>query len=307
MKITVVGAGAMGSLFGALLTESGHDVWLCDIRQDFIDALTHNGLTVESDAQTRVVKLNAAVDPRQIGASDLVLIFVKSIHTEAAARTAALLAGRRGLVMTLQNGMGNAEAIAEQVNPERIIVGTTAHGATLLRPAVIRHAGKGPTTLGMWAGGKRQLPIARQIAARLTRAEIQSTAVEDVRPVIWDKLMINVGINAITALTGIKNGQMLDLEETRQLSRTAVEEAAAVAKAWGVEIRQDPAAHVLEVARATSANRSSMGQDVDHRRPSEIAAINGFVVREADRLKLNAPVNRTLTVLMQTLEAHYRK
>jgi 2-dehydropantoate 2-reductase len=305
MKIAVVGAGAMGSLFGALLAESGNEVWLCDIRQDLIDAVRQKGLTIESEGQTRVVKLNAAVDPRQIGGSDLGLIFVKSIHTASAAHTAAHLVGRNGLVMTLQNGMGNAETVAEHFNPHRIIVGTTAYGATMLGPAAIRHAGTGPTTLGMWAGGQKELQIARQIAALLTQAGIRSAAVADVRPVIWDKLMVNVGINAITALTGIKNGQILDLEGTRWLIRIAVEEAAAVAKALGVEIRKDPAAHVLEVARATSANRSSMGQDVDCRRPTEIAAINGFVVREADRLGLNAPVNRTLTALMQTLEAHY--
>ena len=306
MKIAVVGAGAMGSLFGALLAESGNEVWLCDIREDHLNAIKQNGLLLEYESKTRVVKLNAAMSPQQIGESDLVLIFVKSIHTESAAQTASLLAGRNGLVMTLQNGMGNADKITEHFKPNRIIVGTTAHGATMLGPATIHHAGKGPTTLGMWTGGKKEFQIAQQTAALLSRAGIESTAVEDVRPVIWDKLIVNVGINAITALTGIKNGQILNLEWTRELSRAAVEEAAAVAKAQGIEIREDPAAHVFQVAQATSANRSSMGQDVDHRRPTEIAAINGFVVREADRLNLTAPVNRTLAALVQTMEAHYR-
>ena len=307
MKIAVVGAGAMGSLFGALLAESGNEVWLCDIRKDHIDAVRQNGLMLEYEAQTRRVKINAAVDPQQIGESDLVLIFVKSIHTESAAQTAALLAGRNGLVLTLQNGMGNADTIAAHFAANRIIVGTTAHGATMLGPASIRHAGKGPTTLGIWVGGKKEFQIAQNTAALFTRAGIESTAVEDIRPVIWDKLIVNAGINAITALTGIKNGQILDLECTRQLSRAAVEEAAAVAGAQGVEIRKDPAAHAFAVARATSANRSSMGQDVDHGRGTEIAAINGFVVREADRMGIAAPVNRTLAALVRTVEAHYRR
>jgi 2-dehydropantoate 2-reductase len=138
----------------------------------------------------------------------------------------------------------------------------------------------------------------------LTRAGIESSAVEDIRPAIWDKLIVNVEINAITALTEIKNGEFLDLDCTRELSRSAVEEAAAVAKAQRIGIRKDPAAHVFQVAQATSANRSSMGQDADQRRPTEIAAINGFVVREADRMGLAVPVNRTLTALVQTLEAH---
>jgi 2-dehydropantoate 2-reductase len=305
MKIAVIGAGAMGSLFGALLAEGGHKVWLCDIWQDHINALKQNGLKIEREGETRTVRLNAASDPRQIGESELVLIFVKSTQTQSAAQSAALLADRNGWVMTLQNGMGNAEIIAEHTPSNRVLAGTTSHGATMLKAGSIRHAGAGPTTVGMWAGGAKEFQIARQIADQFTQAGIETAAVEAVRPVIWDKLLVNVGINAITALTGIKNGQILDLESTREISRVAVEEAAAVAQAQGIEIRKDPVAHVFQVAAATAANRSSMGQDVDHRRPSEIKAINGFVVREAGRMGLTAPVNQTLSALVETMEAHY--
>ncbi len=305
MKIAVIGAGAMGSLFGALLAEGGHEVWLCDIRQDHIKALKQSGLKIEWEGKTRIVRLNATSDLRQIGASELVLIFVKSTQTKSAAESAALLADRNGWVLTLQNGMGNAETIAEHISPNRILAGTTAHGATMLDAGSIRHAGAGPTTVGMWVGGGKEFQIARQIADVFTQAAIESAAVEAVRPVIWDKLLVNVGINAITALTGIKNGQILDLESTRELSRAAVEEAASVAKAQGIEIRKDPADHVFQVAAATAANRSSMGQDVDHRRPTEIKAINGFVVREAEGMGIAAPVNQALTALVETMEAHY--
>ena len=307
MKIAVVGAGAMGSLFGALLAEGGHEIWLCDIWQDHIKALKQSGLKIEWKGETRNVRLNATGDPRQIGESELVLIFVKSTQTKSAAESAALLAGQNGWVMTLQNGMGNAETIAEYTSSNRILAGTTAHGATMLEAGSIRHAGAGPTTVGMWAGGEKEFQIAQQNAVQFTQAGIETAAVEDIRPVIWDKLLVNVGINAITALTGIKNGQILDLELTRELSRAAVEEAASVAQAQGIEIRKDPAAHVFQVAAATAANRSSMGQDVDHRRQTEIRAINGFVVREADRMGLAAPVNRALTALVETMEAHYNQ
>lgn len=305
MKIAIVGAGAMGSLFGALLAEGGHEVWLCDVWQEHIDAVSQNGVTIELDGKTRRVKLKATTDASQIGEAELVLIFVKATQTEAAAQTAAQLTGSKGLVITLQNGMGNAEAIAQTITPDRILVGTTAHGSTMLKAGSIRHAGAGPTTVGMWAGGKKKFQIARKIADQFTQAGIESAAVEAVRPVIWDKLLANVGINAITALTAIKNGQILDLEVTQELSRVAVEEAAAVARAQGIEIRKDPAAHVFQVAAATATNRSSMGQDVDERRPTEIKAINGYVVREAQRLGIEAPINRTLTALVRTMEAHY--
>ena len=307
MKIAIVGAGAMGSLFGALLAEGGHEVWLYDVWQDHINALKQNGLKIEREGETRNVRLNAASDPRQIGESELVLIFVKSTQTRSAAESAAFLADRNGWVMTLQNGMGNAEIIAEYTPSNRILAGTTAHGATMLKAGSIRHAGAGPTTVGMWAEGEKEFQIARQIADQFTQAGIESAAVEAVRPVIWDKLLVNVGINAITALTGIKNGELLDLEATRELSRVAVEEAAAVARAQGIEVRKDPDAHVFAVAAATAANRSSMGQDVDQRRQTEIKAINGFVVREAKSMGITAPVNQALTALVETMEAHYRE
>ena len=307
MKIAIVGAGAMGSLFGALLAEGDHAVWLYDVWQDHIDAVNQTGLTIEFEGKTRRVSLKAVTDPGLIGEAELVLIFVKATQTEAAAQTAAQLAGPKGLVMTLQNGMGNAESIAQHISSDRIIVGTTAHGATLLAAGSIRHAGVGQTTVGMWAGSETEFQIVRHIADQFTQAGIETSAVKDVRPVIWGKLLVNIGINAITALTGIKNGQILDLEVTRELSRAAVEEAAEVAQAQGIEIRKDADDHVFEVAAATAANRSSMGQDVDHRRPTEIMAINGFVVREAERAGIDVPVNKTLTVLVETLQAHYAK
>ena len=306
MKIAIVGAGAMGSLFGTLLAEGGHAVWLFDVWQEHIGAVNQNGVTLEFDGRTRRVRLKATTDPLQIGEAELVLVFVKATQTKSAAKTAARLAGSKGLVMTLQNGMGNAERIAHIITPHRILVGTTAHGATMLEAGLIRHAGVGPTTVGMWADGEKEFQNARQIADQFTQVGIETTVVKDVRPVIWDKLLVNVGINAITALTGIKNGQILDLELTRELSRAAIEEAASVAQARGIQMRKDPATHVFQVAAATAANRSSMGQDVDHGRPTEIEAINGFVVREAESLGISAPVNRTLTALVQTMEAHYK-
>jgi 2-dehydropantoate 2-reductase len=306
MKIAIVGAGAMGSLFGALLAEAGAEVWLHDIWREHVEAINQNGLKIERDGKTRRVSVKAAWDPQQIGRVDLTIIFVKSTQTAQAAETASRLIGSEGHVLTLQNGMGNADVIAERVAAKRILAGTTAHGATMLGPGSIRHAGVGATVIGIWAGGELGLKRARQFADYFTRAGIETDAVEDVRGVIWDKLLVNVGINAITALTGIKNGEILDLETTRELSRMAVEEAQAVANAQGIKTRDDAVEHVLKVSKATALNRSSMGQDVDHKRQTEIGAINGFIVREAARLGLKAPVNRTLTALIETLQHHYQ-
>ena len=306
MKVAVIGAGAMGSLFGAMLAEADNEVWLYDIWEEHVQTIKQDGLSIEREGKTRTVSLNATIDPAQIGQAELTIIFVKSTQTQSAAKTAQQIAGSEGAVMTLQNGMGNADVIAEFIDPDRILAGTTSHGATLLGAGHIRHAGMGATTIGTWATHEQGRQRADQMADFFNQAAIETESVDDVRSVVWNKLMINIGINAITALSGIKNGQVLDQEATRELSRTAVEEAMAVARAQQVKIKEDAVAIVLKVAEATAANRSSMGQDVDNKRQTEIAAINGFIVREADRLGLDVPVNRTLTALIQTLENHYK-
>ena len=304
MKIAVIGAGAMGSLFGALLAESGEDVRLYDIWEEHVKAINEKGLDIELNGRTRSVSVNATTDKRQIWKTDLAIIFVKSTQTGDAARTASELMGNNGFVLTLQNGMGNADIIGEVIGPGRIIAGTTSHGATMLGPGSIRHAGTGPTVIGMWSG--IQKAGIQKIADAFNKAGIITETVDDVRNVIWAKLLVNVGINAITALTGIKNGRILDLAATKELSRAAVKEAMEVARAQGVKVADNTVEHVFQVAEATSANRSSMGQDVDKKRQTEISTINGAVVKEAQKLGINVPVNQTLTALVETLQAHYK-
>jgi len=303
MKIAVIGAGAMGSLFGALLAESGVSVRLYDIWAEHVKAINEKGLGIELDGKTRSVSLNATTDKGQIGKADLAIIFVKSTQTGDAARVASELVSDTGFVLTLQNGMGNADIIAEVIDPGMIIAGTTSHGATMLGPGLIRHAGTGPTVIGMWSGNEKA--GIQKIADVFNKAGIITETADDIRSVVWKKLIINVGINAITALTGIKNGMILDLSATKALVRTAVEEAMEVARTRGVKMPDDMVEHVFQVAEATRANRSSMGQDVDNKRQTEINAINGAVVREARKLGINVPVNQTLTTLIETLQAHY--
>ncbi len=303
MNITVIGAGAMGSLFGALLAEAGERVTLLDIRRDHVDVVNSDGLSIEKAGVQRIVRIQATTDPDRIGPADLSIVFVKSTHTARAAETAARLSAKTGLVLTLQNGMGNADILAETLAPSQVIAGTTSHGATFLRPGAIRHAGSGDTLIGPWEAAG--MAGTQEVAELFRRAHIATGVVADVRRVLWAKLLVNVGINAITALTRITNGQLLDLEGTRQLSREAVQEAMAVAIVQGVAIDEDPVEKVFQVAAATGPNRSSMGQDVDNCRLTEISAINGFIVRLAATAGVPVPVNRTLAALVETLQAHY--
>lgn len=303
MKIAIIGAGAMGCLFGALLKESGADVHLLDIAVDHVAAINRRGLTLEHEGCRRRVTIPATTRSQDIGPVELAIVFVKSTATGAAVKNSLGLLGAQSLVLTLQNGLGNPEIIAEHIPAGRVLAGTTAQGATLLGPGAILHAGTGITRLGFWQ--KNGAGAIEPVLDLMNAAGIETEVVDDVRALVWNKLLINIGINAITALTGIRNGQLPELAVTREISRMAVREAQAVAQSLGIAVMPDAAEHVFAVARATGANRSSMGQDVDARRLTEIGTINGKIVELARRQGLDAPVNFTLTALVETLQTHY--
>ena len=153
MKITVIGAGAMGSLFGALLAESGCEVWLFDVWLEHVMMINEKGLRIEREGKRRAVKLNATAETDRLGKADLIIIFVKSTQTADAAKTAQAIIEPNCPVLTLQNGMGNADIIAKTIGAKCVVAGTTSHGATLLGPGSIRHAGVGPTVIWMWESG----------------------------------------------------------------------------------------------------------------------------------------------------------
>jgi 2-dehydropantoate 2-reductase len=303
MRVAVIGAGAIGSLFGGLLTEAGAEVCLLDVWQEHVDSINERGLSIEREGVARTVRVPATVDLGRVPSVDLIMVLVKTTSTGAAAETARDLSGPESLVLTLQNGLGNAEVIAGSVGPTRVLAGATSHGATVLGPGKIRHAGTGSTIIGMWASGEHHRAV--EIAEFLSEAGIVTRADEDVRSILWDKLLVTAGINAITALTGIRNGGLLECTTTRDLVQAAVEEAVTVARAVGVQVPEDPVGHVVEVIRATAQNRSSMAQDVRHRRQTEIEAINGAVVREAQKLGIEVPVNHALTALVKTVQAGF--
>jgi len=293
----------MGCLFGGLLTEAGENVQLLDVWPEHVRALNENGLSVSRDGEESVVRVQAFTDPAEVQETDLALIFVKHSQTREAAETAVQLLGDKGYILTLQNGMGNAEIIAAVAGSGRVICGTTAQGAMLLRPGRIQHSGVGKTMIGMW--DRERQPVVDEVAGVFSGATIATSGVDNINPVLWSKLFANVGINAITALTNIRNGQLLDLEETRDLVEGVVTEAINVARALQVQVAEDALDTVFAIAEATATNRSSMGQDVDGHRPTEIDAINGYIVRRAEELGVAVPVNQALTRLIKTLQGHY--
>ena len=303
MKTVIMGSGAMGSLFGGFLTLSGEDVCLVDIREDHIHALVSGGLTVEEGGKILTIPVHATTEVASIGKADLILLFVKAYHTEKAVSDALVLQKEDTVFLTLQNGLGNEEAISKRVDPEKVMLGVTNHGATFLGPGHIRHAGWGKTYIGE-LDGKETFRVTK-IAQLFTKARIETEVSSNIQSLVWNKLFINVGINPIAAVTGLKNGGLLDHAETLRLMETLVTEAIAVARKKGIPIEGDPLEKVKAVAEATRENRCSMGQDIDHRRKTEIDAINGAVVREAERLGIAVPYNQMITDLIKVIEKNF--
>jgi 2-dehydropantoate 2-reductase len=304
MKTVIMGAGAMGNLFGGMLAFSGEEVWLVDIRKENVDAINAVGLTVERQGKIQIIGGNATTDVSSIGKADLVLLFVKTYDTEKAVSDALAAQDKNTVFLSLQNGLGNEEAICSKVDRKQVMLGVTGQGATLLGPGHIRHAGWGKTYIGPLDPGMNDR--AAQIAQGFRDAEIDTEVSPDIHELIWDKLLVNVGINALTALTDMKNGELLDYPETLRLMEALVSEAAEVAKKKGIRIAGNPLEQTKSVIEATKANRSSMGQDIDYRRQTEIDAINGAVVREAEKLGLSVPFNRAVTDLVKAIEKRFR-
>jgi len=302
MKISIIGSGAMGSLYGGKLSLAGYDVVLFDVYREHVETVRRDGLVIEDAATggSLVARPVASTEPQAVEGSDVLIVFVKSTATEQVASQFESRVGPRAIAVTLQNGLGNEAIIRRHFGPARTAAGVTSHGATFLGPGRIRHAGKGPTHIAMADGETGKL---RPFAEALRAAGFETHVEKDVASLVWSKLVINVGINALTALIGQTNGALLRHEETKTIMADLVSEAVAVARARGVHLAfDDPLATVYEVAKKTGANRSSMLQDFDKHRESEIDFMNGAIAREAEELGIPVPVNATVTRLVKTLD-----
>lgn len=300
MKIAIVGAGAMGSLYGALLSKNRtNQVILIDIWQPHVDAINKEGLLLEEDGKLEKYKhLKGTCNPESVGVVDLALIFVKSTMTREAMRTSQSIFGPETIILTLQNGLGNMEIIGEMTGSDKVLAGTTAHGATMLGPGRLRHAGSGKTVIGELSGEKTKELV--NIEALFNGVGIETEISKNVQGILWDKLLVNVGINALTGITHIENGKLLMYPEIEQLLELAVEEGLKVAKAKGIKLEvKDPINHAKDVCRATATNKSSMLQDVLNGKNTEIESINGAIVKEGTTLGLETPINFALMNMMK--------
>jgi 2-dehydropantoate 2-reductase len=292
MKISVIGAGALGTFYAAAMAASGQDVTLVCRERDV--TVLREGLTV---AGAMEITAKPVVSSKPV-LSDVVFVTVKSYDVAAAVKGLPLNPGT--IVVIIHNGLGADEGAAAILGPCHMAIGVSYSGVTFLGPGKVRAAGYTETLLGAVdksARDRLDLPL-----YALTRAGLNASIVEDVRAAQWKKMFANVGINAVTAITGLPNGALPEVPELKALVIAAVSEAAAVAAREGIKTDVDPVALTFLVIGDTAGNRSSMLQDMARGKRTEIDAMNGMICKLGRQYGVPTPVNDTLTALVKGIE-----
>lgn len=306
--VVVLGAGAMGSLFGGLVAEGGLDVTLVDPWQDHIDSIREHGLKMVGFGGDRHISVNATTDPSTIESADIVFVQCKANFNAAAAESVRHLfaAGGEAVAISFQNGLGNEEELAEYFGEKNVLGGLTAQGANVESPRVVRNHAELPSYIGEMSGGVSDRT--RSIAKILSDANLPTEASENIRLDIWRKLMANIAISAVSGITGLNIGEIFNKNFADDVSYAALDEAIAVAKAAGVDLSPDDAREILgkiSGPNGTPQNKSSLRVDIENERPSEIDYINGAVVKLAREHNIAVPVNETLVTLVHGLQNRY--
>jgi 2-dehydropantoate 2-reductase len=296
MRIALLGTGAMACLFGARLAPLA-EVNLVGTWAEGLAAIQERGIVLEDAAGASTVRVRAAHLNEPAAPADLALVLVKAWQTPTIAARLPGLLKPDSLALTLQNGIGNWEMLMDALGAERAWPGVTTQGATLLGPAHVREGGRGLTHL---PEHPRLTPLAELL--RAAGFETTQSPITNLHSLLWGKLVVNCGINALTALLRVPNGELLNRPDATVLMERAAEECAAVASALNYQLPfTNPAERVRAVARATAINRSSMFQDILRGAPTEIDAINGAAARLGQQLNVPTPVNETLWRLVKAL------
>jgi 2-dehydropantoate 2-reductase len=304
VRVCIIGCGAVGSLFAANLAQLDDvDVWAYDLSQEHVDAINRDGLRLTGVDEV-VGHPRATSDPLELPPCDFGIVATKAMHTEAAIR-ATSAAFDDGCVATVQNGLGNEEAIAKCV--ERVIRGTTFPAGRLLAPGQVQWDVKGDTTFGPFEPKPAPLEEVERLADACTRGGMPATAVADARGPQWRKVIFNASTNPIGALTGLTHGRVCEDPGLRRLVSGLVDEGKAVAAAQGIALDADPEELIDHAARPDVAynHKASMLQDVEARRATEIDYLNGGIVRFGDEHGVATPLNRAIWALVKGLEASW--
>ncbi len=303
MKIAVLGAGALGCAIGGSLAEAGNDVVLINRNPAHVDAIRAHGLRMRGPAGERCVAVRAERDCAGLAPAELVIVLVKSFHTQEAIRAATPLIGPDTVVLSLQNGLGHEDILAEAVGRERVVAGKTYVGGVMLAPGHIISGTEGKETLIGELDGSDS-PRIRRIAATFEAAGLRTTVSTNIMGTIWDKLLINVATGAVSSITGLPYGPLYAIAEIEAAAVAAVQEAMDVARASGVPLSYtDPKAPWAKAAAGLPEDfKTSMLQSLEKGSITEIDFINGAVVRWGQRCGVPTPVNATLVACVKGIE-----
>jgi 2-dehydropantoate 2-reductase len=306
VRVCIVGCGAVGSLFAANLAQLDDvEVWAYDAAVAHVEAINARGLRL-SGAGEVLGRLRATADPAELPPCDFGLVATKAMHTEAAIAATAH-AFRDGAVATVQNGLGNEEALAGHV--PRVIRGTTFPAGRLVAPGHVQWDVKGDTTLGPFEPQPTPLEEVARLADACTRAGMPTRAVPDARGPQWRKVIFNAATNPVGALTGLTHGRVCERPELRSFVSALVDEGKAVAGALGVELDADPEQLIDHAAKPDVAydHKASMLQDLEAMRPTEIDYLNGGIVRFGREHDVPTPLNETIWALVKGVEQSWQQ
>ena len=295
-SLWIVGTGALANLFAARFRAAQLPVTMMGNWPEGLAALRKHGVRiVKPDGHEDVYPVETVSGDRALPGAKLALVLVKSWQTEKAAEQLDQCLAPDGVALTLQNGLGNREKLVEVLGPDRVALGVTTSGATLIGPGRVRPGGEGKISL-------ERHPRIGKFASQFARAGFEVETIENLDSLIWGKLVVNTAINPLTALLRVANGKLIESDDARSLLAAVANETAQVSAKMGISLPfEDPALAVEDVARMTASNRSSMLQDVLRGAPTEIDAICGAVVRAGEALGVPTPVNHTLWLLVRAL------
>ncbi|WP_047982391.1 ketopantoate reductase family protein [Ornithinibacillus contaminans] len=310
MKLLILGAGAMGSLFAGKLKQNGVDVTIYNRSNNHVEKIQSDGLKIiDKEGVGSTVQLPVLTDPVQVvDTYDLILVFVKTFATENVLDKVLPYITKETPILTLQNGIGNMEKISKLAPEHEVLVGGTWAGASVAEPGTILHRAWGSTFIGAPLANERKNDLLMKIASTFTKSGLETEVAANVQSIIWSKLLVNIAFNGLTAITRLKNGDAIRTQEGKMIVEKLVDETVEIAAKKAIPLLfENPYAECIRLGETDIAmNTSSMLADILHKRKTEIEAINGAIVEEGRKYGINTPYNEMIVNVIKVIEESYR-
>lgn len=300
MKIAIIGAGAMGSIYGAHLSLQ-NEVYLIDTNQEVVNQINENGLKLQENGQDVVYHPTAATNAEGLDTMDLIILFVKALFSEAALAANVGMVGEDTYIMTLQNGSGHEEVISKFVSEDHVIIGTTEDNGAVLAPGYVRRGGVGKTNIGMLL--ENEIEFLNQLRENFDLCGFQAHIHENIMELIWDKLMTNVSLSIMTGVLQVKMGYIAENAYAWDLTQRLIKETITVASALGMSFDEEK---MIQRVKETSINNpegiTSICADLRDGRKTEVDTISGSVVRAAKKCGIEVPTHQRMVELVHAME-----